>query len=187
MEKLKVREWTVYLNKHDGKWYATKRIDNTLHTIYIGKDSTKAVEKLMEYCDKKGIALEESKQVRSEASNGITDRVSELETKVSKLEEQIKQQQREIEQLKAFLENSLEIKPKNPTSKKPKETNAPEKKETDWDALRGLVQKEAENQGGNQPLARSVGVSESIIRRFVKGQSKTLSQENLAKVKQAVR
>ncbi|MBI3195801.1 MAG: hypothetical protein HYZ34_15240 [Ignavibacteriae bacterium] len=187
MEKLKVKGWTIYLNNYDGKWHAAKRITNSLHTVYIGKDATKAVDKIMEYCDKKGIALEESKQISSETNDGITNRVSELETKVKELEEQVKEQQREIAQLKTLLGNSLATKPKSITARKPKETNTVEKEETDWDALRKMVKQEARQRGGNQPLARAIGVSESIIRRFVKGESKTLSQENLAKVKQAVK
>jgi DNA-binding Xre family transcriptional regulator len=60
------------------------------------------------------------------------------------------------------------------------------KKEIDWASLRVWIKNAAEKRGGNRALARELGMSESAIRRFSKGEYQTLSDENLAKVKQAL-
>jgi DNA-binding Xre family transcriptional regulator len=57
----------------------------------------------------------------------------------------------------------------------------------DWQTLRELLQKAAAKQGGQRPLARQLGISESVIRRFIKGECKTISAENVAKIKQVVK
>ena len=53
-------------------------------------------------------------------------------------------------------------------------TASSEPEKEDWKTIRELLTKEAKKHGGNRPLAKLVGVSESIIRRFVKGETKTL-------------
>jgi predicted DNA-binding transcriptional regulator AlpA len=58
---------------------------------------------------------------------------------------------------------------------------------SDWEELREVLKKEAERKGGNRALARELGMTESAIRRFIKGEYKTLSSENVAKIRQALK
>jgi hypothetical protein len=58
------------------------------------------------------------------------------------------------------------------------------KEAIDWTSFRETVKEEAKKQGGNRALARLVGISESIIRRFLNGDCKTLSTENVEKIRQ---
>jgi uncharacterized coiled-coil protein SlyX/predicted DNA-binding transcriptional regulator AlpA len=102
------------------------------------------------------------------------ERIKELQQTIASQAEQIKKQ---AEQIKAL------------TASKKAKANKPgkhEPRQADFDALREKLKQEADKRGGNNALAKWIGVNESIIRRFLKGEHKTLTPENQRKVEKAL-
>lgn len=122
---------------------------------------------------KKALRRPGQRKAESEVEN-LRFCVLELEKQVASLKEENRELKEEI----------IRLRERNLTEKAEKEKNTPDEKKEDWQAIRKLLLNAVKKQGGKRPLARQLGISESIIRRFLKGECKRLSVENVAKIKQ---
>lgn len=124
MDKFRLYGWTVYLKVQNDRWYATKRINSKLYTVYIGTDQGLAEEKIEAYCEKKGLILDKTgatvvpdltqREMQQREESKI---IAELQEKVADLEITVESLMRRI----IALENRPTTpKKRNPTNTKPK-------------------------------------------------------------------
>lgn len=175
-KKTRVLGFSVYLKA--GKWYAAKSIDGNLRWVYIGDDLEKAEEKVRVWCTKHGITIKtEGSIIREDVREILENGLKELKDFGLVMESRLLALEKEQLALRGRLEQLEKEKGESRIKSEPEKV--------DWESLRDSLKERAQKCGGNRALARVLGMSESVIRRFLKGECQTLSNENMEKLRHA--
>jgi Mg2+ and Co2+ transporter CorA len=174
--------FTLEKRSDNGKWYARTRFNGKLVNVYVGTEKEEATEKVNAWLTSHNIngrgivkeSLRDLVHTYLEQIKQREERIKELEQTIATQAKQIAEQARQIQAQNA----------KSETTKPLSEQATPG--QTYWDALRAKLKEKAEKRGGDSALAKWIGINESVIRRFLKGEQKTLTPENQRKVEKAL-